>query len=81
MGRKRVIKIPKSAKIKCPHCNKNNQVPYTKEGVFALECRQCKNKIETPIMQCCLVCTYSGKKCYTQLMLEARQKGLLVKDS
>ncbi len=79
MGRKRIIKIPKSVKIKCPECGKNNSVKFAKEGVFKLECRGCGKMIETPIMQCCLICAFSGKKCYSQLMLEAKQKNLEVR--
>jgi hypothetical protein len=83
MGRKRVIKIPNSFKIHCPNCGKNNQYPFTKESVFKIECKnsKCKQIIETPIMQCCLICAFGkGKvKCYTQSMIEAKQKNLEVK--
>ena len=81
MGRKRILRIPNSVKIKCPHCGKNNQIPFSKESVFKMECRnsKCKQQIETPIMHCCLICAYSKKKCYTQMMLEAKTKNLEVK--
>ena len=79
MGRKRVVRIPNSVKIHCPHCGKNNQIPFTKESVFRMECRKCKQPIETPIMRCCLICAYSGKKCYAEMMMEAKIKGLEIR--
>ena len=81
MGKKRVVKIPNSVKIHCPHCGKNNQIPFNQESVFKLECRnnKCKKLIETPIMRCCLICAYSGKKCYTETIIEAKRKGLEVR--
>jgi len=79
MGRKRVIKIPNSVKIHCPHCGKNNQIIFSKESIFKMECRKCKKLIETPIMRCCLICAYSKKKCYGEMMMEAKTKGLEVK--
>jgi len=80
MGRKKsVIKIPANVKIKCPHCNQNNQVAFTKEGTFNLQCKKCKEMILTPINQCCLICAFSNKKCYTRLMMEAHTKNLEVR--
>jgi hypothetical protein len=40
-----------------------------------MECRKCKKMIETPIRYCCLICA-SGKKCYSEMMSEARLKKL-----
>jgi ribosomal protein S27E len=80
MGKKRVVRIPNSVKIKCPSCGKNNQIPFSKESVFKMECKKCKQEITTPIMHCCLICAYAkGKKCYTQLMLDVKRRGLEVK--
>jgi len=81
-GKKRVARIPNSVKIHCPHCGKNNQIPFSKDSVFKMECKnsKCKQQITTPIMHCCLICAYAkGKKCYTQLMLDVKRKGLEVK--
>jgi len=64
MGRKKKLKIPKSALIKCPHCSKRSRVPVSEnDGLYHYECKKCKHKLEIPASQCCLICAYSNKEC------------------
>ncbi|MDO8517446.1 MAG: hypothetical protein Q7S33_04970 [Nanoarchaeota archaeon] len=80
MGRKKLIqKIPKAVIIKCPHCSEKTKIKISQEGVFSLDCKKCKQKISTPITQCCIICAFSDKKCPRSLMIEARAKGLEIK--
>jgi len=79
MGRKKIIKIPKSVKIKCPKCGKNNMITMPKNNIYFFECRKCKNKAETPQSQCCILCAYGNSPCYPELMRMAQRKGLEVR--
>ncbi|MEM2956483.1 MAG: GDCCVxC domain-containing (seleno)protein [Candidatus Pacearchaeota archaeon] len=79
MGRKRIIKIPKSVKIKCPHCGKKNLIKMPKENIYFFECKKCKNKIETPQSQCCILCAYSNSRCYNELIRTAQRNELEVR--
>jgi hypothetical protein len=79
MGKKKIQKIPKSIKIKCPNCGKNNLIAMPKECIYFLDCKKCKKKIETPQMQCCIVCTYSKSQCVPNLLREAHRKNLEVR--
>lgn len=80
MSRKKVVKIPKTATIKCPHCGKGNRVPVSEnENIYFLECKKCRQRIETPQSKCCLVCAFSKKKCPASLMREALMKGLEIR--
>jgi len=79
MGRKKIIKIPKSVKIKCPKCGKNNLIAMPKNNIYFFECRKCKHKAETPQSQCCILCAYGNSPCYPELMRTAQRKGLEVR--
>ncbi len=80
MSRKRVVKIPNSAAIKCPHCGKKTRVPvFPETNTYFLDCKKCKQKIETPPAHCCLICAFSNKKCPESLLMEARTKNLEVR--
>jgi Zn ribbon nucleic-acid-binding protein len=80
MGRKQKIqKIPKSVKIKCPNCGKNNQIEMSKECIYFLDCKKCKHKMETPKMKCCIVCSYSNTQCVPNLLREASRRNLEVR--
>jgi len=80
MGRKKIIqKIPKAVIIKCPHCSANFRVKNNSEGVFSVECRKCKQKILTPITQCCIICAFSDKRCSNSLLIEAKAKNLEIR--
>jgi Zn ribbon nucleic-acid-binding protein len=81
MGRKRIIKIPKTAAIKCPLCGEKSRIAVPREGtVYFFECKKCKQRVETPPMRCCIICAFSTKKCISSLLAEARQKGLEIRD-
>ncbi|MBU3913591.1 MAG: hypothetical protein KKB21_00425 [Nanoarchaeota archaeon] len=76
MRKKRVV-IPKSATINCPHCSKKSRVNLSEDTFLGiLECKKCKQKIETPPAHCCVVCAFSAKRCPQSLVLEAKMKGL-----
>lgn len=81
MGRrKRVVKIPSRATIKCPHCSKNSRVSLSEDKFLgSLECKKCRQKIETPPSHCCVICAFSNKKCPQSLLMEAKMKGLEIK--
>jgi len=71
MGRKRKLKIPKSAMIKCPSCGKRSRIKISEnESVYFYECKKCKNKLNTPASQCCIICAYTDKKCPPALRRE-----------
>ena len=81
MGRKRVIKIPTSAKITCPNCNKKTIIKVEKDSSPQFfECKKCRQKSATPITKCCIICAFSDKNCIHSLLMEAHNKGLLVKE-
>jgi hypothetical protein len=80
MGRKkRFLGVPKSVKIKCPNCGKNNMIEMPKECIYFFDCRKCKKRMETPQMQCCIICAYSKLQCIPNLLREAHRKNLEVK--
>jgi len=79
MGKKRIIHIPKSAKIKCPNCGKNTLIKMAKENIYFFECKKCKNKAETPQSQCCVLCAYGNTPCMPHLLREALRRGLEVR--
>jgi len=81
MSRKKSVQnIPSSVTIKCPHCSKNFRIAVeTDKNIYFLDCKYCKQKIETPKMRCCIVCSFSKKKCPTSLIEQAKMKGLDIK--
>lgn len=80
MGRKRVIKLPDNATIKCPNCSKSSRIEVEKDSPQFFECKKCRQRIATPINKCCIICSFSNKKCIHSLLMEAHSKGLLVKE-
>ena len=80
MGKKRVVKLPKSVKIKCPNCLQGFRLDVPEKDTFqTIDCPKCQQKITTPMTQCCIVCAYSDKKCPSSLLIEARYKGLEIR--
>ena len=80
MAKKRVIKIPSKATIKCPHCGKNTRISlFQDSAIYFLDCKKCKQRIETPPAHCCLVCAFSKKQCPQSLIMEAKMKNLEIK--
>lgn len=80
MGRKRVLRIAKTAKIKCPKCSAISvrKVPEdSSPGYF--DCDKCNSRINTPITQCCVICAYTNKKCVPALKMEAYRNKLEMK--
>lgn len=82
MGRKRVLKIPKTVTIKCPFCEKNTRFKVeVNSGIQSIECNKCKQIINTPASQCCVICAFSDKKCPYSLAEEANAKGLKIRQN
>ena len=81
MGRKKsVIKIPLQVIIKCPFCENKMKIKVpANSSVHSLECKKCKQMIQTPITKCCLICAFSNKKCPDELLQEAHAKGLEIR--
>ncbi|MEK6888881.1 MAG: hypothetical protein AABW80_02115 [Nanoarchaeota archaeon] len=77
MGRKKVLKLAKTAKIKCPNCEKIciRKVPLDSSPMY-FDCDKCNQRINAPITQCCVICAYTNKKCINALKMEAKIKGL-----
>ncbi len=82
MGRKkRVVRIDKTAVIKCPHCGKKSRVEIPKDRILgSWECTKCKNILITPLTKCCVICAFSNKKCSPSLTMEAKMKGLEIRE-
>jgi len=80
MAKKRIVKIPKTATIKCPFCGKGTRMDVSSDkNVYFLDCGKCKQRIETPQSKCCLVCAFSKKRCPASLMREAQMKELEIR--
>ncbi len=77
MGRKKILRISKTAKIKCNNCSviSARKVPEdSSPGYF--DCDKCNMRITVPVTQCCVICAFTKKKCVPSLKMEARIKGL-----
>ena len=71
MGRKKKLKFPKTAKFKCPKCDKTSRIKVPEnECIFYYECKKCDEKITTPPTRDCIVCAYTDKKCPAALKRE-----------
>jgi len=79
MGRKKIIRIPKSAVIKCPNCGKNSRVEMPSSCLFHFKCKKCKHDAGIPQSQCCILCAYGNTECALSLTRKALRKGLEVK--
>lgn len=76
MGKKRIQKIPKTVKLKCPLCLQITQINLEKtDKLSSYICNKCENEIKTPMMRCCVVCAFSNKKCPYSLKVEAHSRG------
>ncbi len=80
MGRKRVVKLSKTAMIKCPFCGirKRELIPQNM-CIYFFECVKCKQKVPTPPAKCCVFCAFSNKKCAISIKEEARARGLEIR--
>lgn len=77
MSKKRTIKIPRSATLKCPHCGKNTRISlFPDTNLYFLDCKKCKQKIETPTSHCCAICAFSNKKCPSSLIIDAKKRNI-----
>lgn len=83
MGRKKSVqKIPSSYILVCPHCSKSTKANVSKEySPVRYECPKCKQVVERPLSQCCVICAYSknGTLCPRQLFMHATIKKLEIK--
>jgi hypothetical protein len=78
--RKKVVRIPKIATVRCPNCGKNSRLEVPGDSILgSFECKKCKEKILTPPSSCCIICAFSKKKCSQSLLMEARIKNLEIK--
>jgi len=80
MGRKKVIRIAKNAKIKCVNCETVSlrKIPENASPQY-FDCDKCKTRMQAPLTSCCIICAYTGKKCAPSSLLEAKIKDLEVK--
>lgn len=78
MGRKKVLKISRTAMIRCPSCDKKSRINVN-TGVYFFECKKCKAKTSTPPARCCIICAYSDKQCPSAIQRRAKAEGLRIK--
>jgi phage FluMu protein Com len=78
MGRRKtILKIAKRVKLKCPKCSEMTQLEVPEDGSPQFfECSKCSEKIKTPLMQCCVICAFSDKRCSRSSIMEAHARGL-----
>lgn len=81
MGRrKRIVRLPEIVTIVCRNCGKpskrkaptNSSPPY-------FDCDKCRQRMQTPVNACCIICAYTKKKCVPTLIMEAKVKGLEIR--
>lgn len=55
------------AKFKCPKCGfeEDIEIPTNKCLIF-YTCKNCKTLIKTPEGSCCIICSYTNKKCFAR---------------
>lgn len=79
-AKKKVQKIPKKVNIKCPKCSAVNRIGVPLENlVNFLQCKKCGEITTTPTASCCIICAFTKKKCPTNLLIEAKAKGLEIR--
>ena len=78
MGRKRILRVSKTAMVKCPSCDRKSRVDV-KDGVYFFECKKCKTNVTTPAARCCIICAYSDKNCPAAIQRKAKAEGLKIK--
>ena len=78
MGRSKTIaKIPKTVILSCPDCTQKQRLAVSLESSpQSYVCKHCEQEIKTPQAQCCVICTFSGKKCPYSVKMNAFSKGL-----
>lgn len=80
MAKKRVMKIPKNADLKCPLCNEINRAKVSIDNCpQSFTCPKCDQTVRNPITQCCIICAFSNNRCPRTLYMEAKVKGLILK--
>jgi len=80
MAKKRIQKIPKSVLLKCPHCSKKTKALVSMDNCpQSFVCPKCESLVTNPITQCCVICAFSNKKCPRTLYMEAKVKGLEIR--
>lgn len=77
MARKTIQKIPKMVTLSCPLCSEKSKAKVSIEMCpQSFVCPKCEQEVKNPIMRCCVICAFSGKKCPRTLYMEAKVKGL-----
>jgi hypothetical protein len=77
MAKKRIMKIPSFMILRCPLCSKKSKAKVSIDICpQSFVCPKCNAEVKNNLMNCCVICAYSGKKCPRTLYMEARVKGL-----
>lgn len=78
MGRsKTTTKIPKAVILSCPQCSGKQRIMVSLESSpQSYICKHCEQKVKTPQTQCCVVCSFSDKRCPYSVKMNAFSKGL-----
>ena len=78
--KKRLIKIPKIIILKCPNCSEKSKARVDiKNCPQSFTCPKCSSLIRNNLMNCCVICAFSSKKCPRTLYMEAKVKGLEIR--
>jgi Zn ribbon nucleic-acid-binding protein len=68
--RERRLKVSEIATLTCPICSKRSRLKVPIDStIYNFECGKCKSKIETPPARCCIICTYTKKKCTPAVLM------------
>jgi len=66
------VRLSKNVSVKCPFCGKINKIPTPEGALYKLNCKKCKQDLEVPKSQCCLLCAYANKKCIPSLKMSGQ---------
>lgn len=58
------MKKIEKARFKCPECGYVEEINIPENVcMISYKCKNCKKTIWTPKESCCIICSYSDKKC------------------
>jgi len=78
--RKKIIKLPKIVKLKCPACSGVSSAKVSIENCpQSFKCEKCGVEVRNPIASCCVICVFSSKKCPRTLYMSGKVKGLEIR--
>ena len=81
MGRrKKIIRLPEIVTIMCRICGKTSKRKAPKDSSPQyFDCDKCKQRMQTPVNACCIICAYTKKKCVPSLIMDAKIRELEIR--